>query len=150
MGRPLVKSPGTYYNPAVEYTPTTEALRGRPLVSEPLTFAIVNGDAEKEVRIEFLNPKQRKGEESVRVKLGRTTFSLAIITPRGSKESFVDAMFEDAEGLVIDGPPEVALMFLRIDMAARCGHEEALGAAAAAEVGLFLRRAWAWGERAAR
>lgn len=136
-----MKSPGSYYGPAIEYTPETECFRGRPLVSAPLEFDVGGG---KTHRVEFLVPAKgrgkNKGTEIVRVKIGRSTFSLAIVTPRGSKESYADAMFEDCDGLVIDCGSDVALAFLRIDMAARCGDGRALVAVACAEWGLVLRR----------
>lgn len=68
-----MKSPGSYYRPAVEYTPETECFRGRPLVSAPLEFDVGG----KIHRVEFLVPMKgrgkAKGTESVRVKIGRST-----------------------------------------------------------------------------
>lgn len=139
----MSKSPGSYYNPAIEYTEKTEPMRGRPLLSEPVDFAIEDDDGTRVLRVEFLPPKKgrgkKKGTESVRVKVGRTTFSLAVVSPRGAGE-YLDAMFEDAEGFTIDCGSDVALHFLRIDMAARCGEEKALDAVACAEWGLCMRR----------
>lgn len=140
----MSKSPGSYYNPAVEYVGKTEAMRGRPLLSDAVDFAVKDDDGVHVLRVQFLPPKKgrgkKKGTESVRVKVGGSTFSLAVITPRGSEESYLDAMFEDAEGFKIDCGSDIALHFLRIDMAARCGDEKALDAVACAEWGLCMRR----------
>lgn len=144
-------SPGTYYNPPIQYTDATEHLRGKPLLSAPIEFAIVDehdgSRRERTAVVRFLAPvvKTRgkmKGTESVRVWINGATFSLAMITPKGSKESFVNAMFEDADSSTfnIEFGSDVAYQFLYIDMAARCGDEQALSAVAAAECGIFLRR----------
>lgn len=145
-----MSSPGSYYNPSIEYVDKTECLRGKPLISEQLEFAIVDeyeGERRKRIAVvRFLAPKKGRGKakktESVRVWINGATFSLAIITPKGTKESCLDAMFEDADPgtFQIEFGSDVALDFLRIDMAARCGNEEALNMAAAAEFGIFLRR----------
>ena len=149
-----MKRPGTYYNPAIEYTEETEFLRGRPLVSSRLEFLIQDetksGPRERIAFVEFLKPKRSKKLderglpiETVRLKLSGAVFSLAVITPRQSKESYVDAMLEDFKdvlGFEIPFGSGVALPFLKIDMAARCGNERFLEAAAAAELGIFFRR----------
>jgi hypothetical protein len=142
-------SPGTYYNPSIKYVAETEVLRGKPLLSEPLVFLILEDGKKKKRKgraalVEFLIPKKGRGKnrgtESVRVRVANAVFSLAIITWRGKKESHLDAMLEDAEGFSIEFGSDVALVFLRIDMAARCGDPRALGAVSAAEIGLFFQR----------
>lgn len=145
-----MSSPGSYYNPSIEYVEKTECLRGKPLISEPLEFAIIDEyegvRRERAAVVKFIAPKKGRGKanktESVRVWINGATFSLAIITPKGSKESYLDAMFEDADPgtFQIEFGSDTALDFLRIDMAARCGNEEAINMAAAAEFGIFLRR----------
>lgn len=140
-----MKSPGTYYNPAIEYAEATRAAwRGRPLFSQPSFALPIEIDGEPRVlHVEMLRPRRRRRAASIsRVKVNGAVFSLAVITPTGSEESFLDVMFEDADRytFVLDAPPSVVERLLRLDMAARAGDERAVGMVAAVEVGLFLRR----------
>jgi hypothetical protein len=149
-----MKSPGSYYNPSIKYTDATrDAWRGRPLFSQPSFAYPAEIDGKPRVfHVEMLRPRRRHKRcgWSSRVKVNGAVFSLAVITPTGSEESFVDVMFEGADPGVfyIEAHPSVAEFFLRLDMAARAGDERAVGAVAAVQVGIFLRRAWDCGERA--